>query len=90
MAGGETFAKDDAVPTYPDYAKKRIWPCSAEYWRHCAKCGKFVCEKHDYLVPVLPPSPFCCDSPDTICRECIALLWYRGDISQGSRTQYLY
>ena len=90
MAGGETFAKNDAVPTYPDCAEEKTWPCSADDWRPCAKCHKLVCEKHDYRVPVRPPSPICCDSPDMTCRKCIERLWYRGDISQGSQTNYLY
>jgi len=89
MTGGETLAKEDSVPTNPDCAEERTWPCSDEDWRPCGKCGKLVCERHDYRVPVVPPGPICCGSPDMICKECIALLWYRGDISQGARMQYL-
>jgi hypothetical protein len=90
MTGGETLAKDDSLPTNPDCAEETIWPCAPEDWRLCTKCGNLVCEKHDYRVPVLPPSPFCSDSPDMICKECIAAMWSRGDIAQGPRIQYLY
>lgn len=87
--GGGKLAKDDSVPTNPDCAEEKIWPCSAEDWRPCAKCGKLVCERHDYLVPVWPPEDGACEPADLVCRDCIELLWYRGDISQGIRMRYL-
>lgn len=90
MTGSETLAKDDSVATNPECAEETTWPCSADDWRPCAKCGKPVCERHDYRVPVFPPDPICCESPDMVCKECIAAMWCRGDISQGSQTKYLY
>jgi hypothetical protein len=51
---------------------------------------KLVCKVHDYLVPVWPPMTNYGEYPDMMCKECIATLWSRGDISQGSRVQYLY
>jgi hypothetical protein len=90
LTGGETLTKDDVVPTYPECAEEKTWPCSSECWRPCDKCHKLVCEKHDYRVPVWPPENGGCDPADMICKECLAALWYRGDISQGTRVQYLY
>jgi hypothetical protein len=88
--GGETLAKDDSMPTDPECAGETTWPCSAECWRPCSKCDKLVCEKHDYLVPVWPNVDGAHAPADMVCKECIAALWERGDISQGSRMQYLY
>ena len=89
MTDGETLAKDDSVPTNPECAEEKIWPCSTEDWRPCAKCQKLICETHDYLVPVWPPENSACDPADMICRECVAELWYRGDISQGARMRFI-
>jgi len=90
LTGGETLAMDDSAPTDPNCAEEKTSPCLAENWRLCDRCHKLICEKHDCRVPVLPPSPFCCPSPDMICKECIALLWHRSDISQRTPVQYLY
>jgi len=89
LTGGETLAMDDSAPTDPNCAEDKIWPCSAEDWRSCAQCQKLVCEKHDYLVPVWPPEDAASEPADMICRECIAAMWGRGDISQEARVQYL-
>ncbi len=90
MTEGETVAKPAPAPAYPECAGDRIRQCSAECWRPCAKCGKSVCEKHDYLVPVWPPENGRCDPADMVCRQCIAELWDRGNISQGLRGQYIF
>ena len=90
MTGGEALVKDDSVPTDPECAEEKTWPCSSECWRLCAKCQKLVCETHDYLVPVWPPESSACEPADMICKECIAALWDRGDISQGARVHYIY
>ena len=91
MTEGETVANGESEPANPECAEKRIWPCSAECWHPCNRCHKLVCERHDYLVPVLQPDYSACGRADTICKECIAELWYRGDLSQtsqsGSRTE---
>jgi hypothetical protein len=89
-ADGDNMTVADGQRANPKCADETIWPCSAENWRPCDGCQKLTCERHDYLVPVLPPSPICCDLPDMICKECLAALWYRGDIFQTSRTQYSY
>ena len=90
MPRGETLAKDDSVPANPECADEKTWPCSAEDWRRCDKCQKLVCERHDYLVPRWPPENAAFEPADMICKECIAALWDRGDISQGARAQYIY
>jgi len=88
MTEGGTVAKPDPAPT-PECADVEIRPCSAECWRPCAKCGKLVCEKHDYLVPVWPPENGGGEPADVVCRQCVVALWATGDISQGARVQYL-
>ena len=90
MTGGATLERDDSVPTNPECSEEKTWPCSAENWRSCSKCGKLVCDKHNYLIPVWPPENGALESADMVCKECIAALWDRGDISQGARTQYIY
>ena len=87
---GETLAKPDPAPANPECAGDRIWPCSAECWRPCDRCHKLVCETHDYLVPVWPPEDSAFEPADMLCKECIAALWARGDISQGIRMEYLH
>ena len=86
----ETVTKPDPAPANPECAADEIWPCSPECWRPCAKCGKLVCEKHDYLVPVWLPENGRCDPADMVCRQCIAELWDRGNISQDLRGQYIF
>jgi hypothetical protein len=81
--------KPDPAPAIPECTQDTIWPCSAEFWRRCDRCNKLVCEKHDYLIPVWPPEDGAREPANMICMECIAELWYRGDISQGSRMQYI-
>lgn len=90
MTEGETVAKGESERTNPECADQKTWPCSAECWRPCDRCQRLICEKHDYLVPVWPPENGACEPADMICKECIAALWFRGDISQGARVQYLY
>ena len=90
MTDGAKMAKPDPAPANPVCAGDEIWPCLPDCWRPCAQCGKLVCEKHDYLVPVWPPENGGCDPANMICRECIAALWATGDISQGARVEYLY
>jgi RecJ-like exonuclease len=90
MTEGETVAKGESAPANPECADEEIWQCSAECWRPCDRCHKLVCEKHDYLVPVWPPENDACDPADMVCKDCVAALWCRGDISQGARVQYLY
>jgi hypothetical protein len=89
MTGGETLAKDGPMPTTPECADEKTRPCSTGDWRACSKCGRLVCEKHDYLVPVRPPEN-ACGPADMICKECVATLWYRGGISQRPQVQYIY
>jgi hypothetical protein len=90
MTEGETVAKCESELSNSECAEEKTWPCSAESWRPCDKCHKLVCEKHDYLVPVWPPENGACAPADMICKDCIAALWYRGEISQGTRVQYIY
>jgi hypothetical protein len=85
----EAVANSDAVPIIPKYAEE-LWPCSKEHWRGCDKCEKLVCVMHDYLVPVWPPETSAYEASDMICKQCIVEMWSRGDISQGSRTQYIH
>lgn len=89
LTEGVTVAKPVPAPANPECAGDRVWPCSAECWRPCAQCGKLICERHDYLVPVWPPENGACDRADMICRECVVALWARGDISQSAQVQYL-
>jgi hypothetical protein len=89
MTEGETVAKPDPTPANLECAGDEIWPCLSECWRPCAKCGKLVCEKHDHLVPVWPSGNGACEPADMVCRQCIAELWGRGDISQIARVQYI-
>jgi len=86
---GDNMTKADGEPTNPECGQDKIWQCSAEDWRPCDRCNKLVCEKHDYLIPVWPPEDGAREPANMICMECIAELWYRGDISQGSRMQYI-
>ena len=89
MTSGEKMAKPEPAPASPECAGDKIWPCSAGCWRPCDRCHKLICEKHDHLVPVWPSGNGGCDPADMVCRECIAALWYRGDISQSAQVQYL-
>lgn len=89
MTEGETVAKNESASANPECAEESIWPCSAEFWHPCDRCHKLVCEKHDYLIPVWPPEDGAWEPANMICMECIAELWYRGDISQGFRMQYI-
>ena len=89
MTDGEKIAGPDSEHANPECAGDKIWPCSSECWRPCDRCHKLVCEKHDYLVPVWAAENSSCEPADMICRECIAAMWDRGDISQGSRVQYI-
>jgi len=88
VTNGETVAKPAPAPT-PECANEVIGLCSPECWRPCDRCHKLICEKHDHLVPVWPSGNGGCDPADMVCRECIAALWYRGDISQSAQVQYL-
>ena len=90
MTKVEPVARPDPAPANPECAGDKIWPCSAECWRPCAKCHKPVCERHDYLVPVWPPENGAFEPADMICKECITAMWATGDISQGSRVNYLH
>jgi hypothetical protein len=90
MADGEQMAKTDPAPAVPECAGDKIWPCAAECWRPCAQCSKLVCEKHDHLVPVWPPENRAFEPADMLCRQCIAELWCRDDISQSARVQYIF
>ena len=90
MTESEMVAKGESESTSPECAEDKICPCSVEYWRPCAMCHKPVCERHDYLVPVWPPESGAWDPADMLCKDCVAALWFRGDISQGSRVQYVY
>ena len=87
---GETMAKPDPALANPECAGETIRPCSAECWRPCDRCHKLLCEKHSFWVPVWPPENGACDPADMVCRQCIAELWGRGNISQDARGQYLY
>jgi hypothetical protein len=89
MTEDETVPKGESTPTKPECTEETIWPCSAECWRSCDRCHKLVCETHDYLVPVWPLENSACEPADMICKECIAAMWDRGDISQGSQVQYI-
>jgi hypothetical protein len=89
MTEGGTAAKPDPAPASPECAEDKIWQCSSECWRPCDRCHKPVCEKHDYLVPVWPPENGGYDPAYMVCRECLAALWARGDISQGVLVQYI-
>lgn len=86
---GETVAKVESEPITPECAEEKIWPCSPEYWRPCARCQKLICEMHDYRISVWPPESGAFEPADMICRDCVAALWSRGDISQGARVQYI-
>jgi len=90
VTDGEKIAGPDLEHANPECAAEKIWPCAADCWRPCAQCGKLVCEKHDYLVPVWPPENDRCDPADMVCKDCLAGLWYRDDISQSTRVQYLF
>jgi hypothetical protein len=90
MTEGDMVANGESEPTNPECADEKTWPCSAECWRPCAKCHKPVCERHDYLVPVWPPENGAFEPADMICKECITAMWATGDISQGSRVNYLH
>ena len=87
MTEGGTAAKPDPAPA-PECAVDKIWPCSPECWRSCDRCHKLICEKHDHLVPVWPSGNGVCEPADMVCKECLAGLWSREDISQG-RVQYI-
>ena len=45
---------------------------------------------HDYLVPLWPPEGGAFEPAGIVCKECITELWYRGDISQNARVEYIY
>jgi hypothetical protein len=89
LTEGVTVAKPDPASANPECAGNEILPCSAECWRPCAQCGKLVCEQHSFSVPVWPSENGVGDPADMLCWECIAALWYRGDISQSAQVQYL-
>jgi len=89
MTEGETVTKPDPAPANPECADGEIWPCSSECWRPCDRCHKLVCEKHSFSVPVWPSENGGGEPADMICKECIAALWNRDDISQSDQVQYL-
>ena len=86
LMGGEAAAKGDALRINPACTEANQ-SCSSECWRPCDKCQKLVCERHDYLVPVWRPAGGACEPADMVCKECIAALWCRGDISQSTGVQ---
>jgi hypothetical protein len=45
---------------------------------------------HDYRIPVWPCEDAASEPADMVCKECLAELWDRGDISEGARVQYLF
>lgn len=90
MTNGEKMAKPDPAPAIPECAQDTIWRCSAEFWRPCARCRRLICEMHDYRIPVWPCEDAASEPANMLCRECVAELWYRGDISQGAQVRYLY
>ena len=90
MTDGDKITEPNPAPAKPECAEEEIWPCAAECWQPCDRCHKLICEKHDYLIPVWPPENGACEPAHMVCRQCIAELWYRGDISQGARVQYIY
>ena len=88
VTNGETVAKPAPAPT-PECANEVIGLCSPECWRPCDRCHKLVCEIHDYRIAVWPPENGGGDPADMVCKDCLAGLWNRDDISQDARVQYL-
>jgi len=85
----EQIPRRDANSTNPKCAEAKASSCSVKHWRPCNKCRKHVCEIHDFLVPVWSPETGTSEPFHMICKECIAALWSREEISNGTRLHHI-
>ena len=74
----------------PDCADEKLTPCSPENWVQCDTCYKLICDVHDDVVQVWHQGAGEYGPSDRLCRGCVDLGRYLGEIfwSHNEYTNY--